>query len=360
MIIGLTGTKASGKGMVADYLKSKGFEYKSTSEVVKAQAEARGITNYNVPILQNLGNKLRLLHGPASLVRRCLEDYDFSRDLIIDGVRNPEEVKVIQEYGIVIGVDAPVEERYKRLIARNRPTDPKNLEEFTLVDRVDRGDGLSDAGQQVDKCISEANYKIDNNSDLDLLKIEVDKILQNREQHEIYRPSWDEMFMFMALGASERGSCKKIKTGAVVVKDKRVIATGYNGAPRGIKNCLERGCRKEEMGITFEEKGSGHCRGEHAERNAFLQVSCFDSKGGTLYTILHPCEDCAKQIQGAGIREVVYLQNYKEPSKLAQEIFKEGDIYLRKMNPIFFEKYVKYGKLLMANNQTAHESGAKK
>ena len=82
------------------------------------------------------------------------------------------------------------------------------------------------------------------------------------------RPSWDEYFMFAALSAATRSSCQCLFTGAVVVKDKRIVASGYNGAPEGIENCLVRGCRKEQHHVAFADKGKGQCRGCHGEKNA--------------------------------------------------------------------------------------------
>ncbi len=79
------------------------------------------------------------------------------------------------------------------------------------------------------------------------------------------RPNWDEFFMFSALWAAARSSCLYLQTGAVIVKDKRIIASGYNGAPPGVRNCLEVGCRKDREGVDFTDKGKAVCRGVHAE-----------------------------------------------------------------------------------------------
>ncbi len=146
------------------------------------------------------------------------------------------------------------------------------------------------------------------------------------------RPSWDEYFMGIAFLTATRASCNYVKAGAVIVKNKRIIATGYNGAPSGIENCLERGCRKERMRIDFETKNSGHCIGEHAERNALLQISSERAKGSTIYSVTLPCSDCAKQIAGAGIERVVWFKIYKEPLNIVYEIFKEKDIKLEKID----------------------------
>ena len=147
------------------------------------------------------------------------------------------------------------------------------------------------------------------------------------------RPSWDEYFMFSAVLAATRSSCKHLHTGAVVIKDKRIIAAGYNGAPPGIVNCLERGCRKDREGVSFDDKGKGVCRGIHAELNALSQVSreVLKDANTTLYTVYLPCSSCAKFLVGAGIKEVVYLKVYEESDILTKELFSESGTILRQM-----------------------------
>lgn len=143
------------------------------------------------------------------------------------------------------------------------------------------------------------------------------------------RPDWDEYFMFQAFWAATRSSCLKLQTGVVIAKNKRVIATGYNGAPPSIENCLKKGCRKDEIGVDFEKKGTGNCRGTHAEINAITYAKQ-DLNGASLYTVFYPCSDCAKHIIGAGISEVIYFFDYKGEGKLVEELFREGPISLKK------------------------------
>jgi dCMP deaminase len=155
---------------------------------------------------------------------------------------------------------------------------------------------------------------------------------------ELDRPSWNEYFAFAAIDAATRASCKYLKTGCVVVKNKRIIATGYNGAPPGIKNCLERGCRKDEFKIEFNDKGKGACRGKHAEKNALDELSRAKAKGSSIYTVYYPCSVCAKDIVGKHLVEVVYLRDYDENSTLALDLFEEAGITLRKFN-LDIERY---------------------
>ena len=145
------------------------------------------------------------------------------------------------------------------------------------------------------------------------------------------RLNWDQKHMLAALSAASRSSCNYMHAGAVVVKNKRINAEGYNGAPEDIENCLEVGCRKDEKGIPFEKKGTGNCRGKHAETNALDEISKDNAKGSTLYTVYYPCSDCAKSIVNKGISEVVYLKIYKEPNSLTKELFEEKRIKIRKL-----------------------------
>lgn len=146
------------------------------------------------------------------------------------------------------------------------------------------------------------------------------------------RPTWDECFMFDAWWIGTRSSCLKKQIGANIVKDKRIIASGYNGAPPGIENCLVRGCRKEEYGIDFNVKGKGVCRGSHAEANAMDQIAREDLKGTTLYSVVFPCSPCAKKIVGNGISEVVYCIDYNEDHAYAYEAFAEAKVKVRQLD----------------------------
>lgn len=146
------------------------------------------------------------------------------------------------------------------------------------------------------------------------------------------RPNWDTIFMFQAYVVATRSSCLHLSTGAIIVKDKRVIASGYNGAPPGIQNCLDVGCRKDQYHIGFDDKGKGVCRGTHAEINALSQIARRDLDGSILYSLYYPCSACAKAIVGNRIEEVIYSKIYNEPDSLTNELFSEAGIKLRKLD----------------------------
>jgi len=162
------------------------------------------------------------------------------------------------------------------------------------------------------------------------------------------RPSWDDYFMMVALSIASRASCRKLNSGVVIVKDKRIIATGYNGSGPGIESCFNLGfCRKEKGGVKWEEKNSGACFAAHAEINALLQSSASKNKGAFLFTIYSPCADCAKAIVAAGIKEVIYLKPYSEPNPRTVEMFREAGIVYRKLD-LEFDKCVSLMKNLFS------------
>ncbi len=143
------------------------------------------------------------------------------------------------------------------------------------------------------------------------------------------RPSWDEYFMRLAYLVSTRATCTRRKVGAVIVKDKRVLATGYNGPPKGLAHCDISGCIREELNVP---SGQRHelCRGLHAEQNAIIQAAVHgvSIKGATIYVTNHPCVVCSKMIINAEMAEIVYAEGY--PDELAEFILLESGIKVRK------------------------------
>ena len=142
------------------------------------------------------------------------------------------------------------------------------------------------------------------------------------------RPTWDEYFLSIANLVSKRSTCLRRRVGAVLVKDKRMLATGYNGAPSRITHCSEAGCIREKLKIPSGERHE-LCRGLHGEQNAFLQAALHGTslKGATLYCTTQPCIICAKMVINAGINEVVIKGSY--PDKMAREILKEAKVKVR-------------------------------
>jgi len=139
------------------------------------------------------------------------------------------------------------------------------------------------------------------------------------------RPDWDEYFMNIAHQVSKRSTCLRRRVGAVLVQDRRILATGYNGAPKGMKHCEEVGCLREQLGV---QPGERHelCRGLHAEMNALLQAAVYGvrTQDATLYSTTYPCSLCAKMLINAGIVRVVAEGEY--PDELAKQMLAEAGI----------------------------------
>lgn len=126
------------------------------------------------------------------------------------------------------------------------------------------------------------------------------------------RPDWDTYFMEIAKVVAKRGNCCRRQVAAVIVSDHRVISTGYNGTPRGVKNCCDGGCSRCASDVP-SGSGLGDCICSHAEENAIVQAAYHGIrvKDSMIYVTISPCLMCAKMIINAGIREVVYGGDYK-------------------------------------------------
>ena len=141
------------------------------------------------------------------------------------------------------------------------------------------------------------------------------------------RPSWDEYFLEIAALVSSRSTCLRRQVGAVFVRDKRVLTTGYNGAPGGLKHCEEVGCIREREGIPSGERHE-LCRGIHAEQNAMLQAAQFgiSLRDSVLYCTNQPCVLCAKMLINTGVKRIVVRDGY--PDKLSQEMLEEAGVVI--------------------------------
>lgn len=146
------------------------------------------------------------------------------------------------------------------------------------------------------------------------------------------RMSWDEYFMEMAKLAAKRSTCLRRNVGAVIVQDKHVVATGYNGAPKGIPHCGELGgCYRAKHNIPSGERHE-LCRALHAEQNAIIQAATYAQSidGATIYITHQPCVICAKMIINAGIKRIVVSQGY--PDEMAVEILSQAGLKIDRLS----------------------------
>lgn len=143
------------------------------------------------------------------------------------------------------------------------------------------------------------------------------------------RPDWDSYFMGIAEIVAKRSTCLRRKVGAIIVKDRRILATGYNGAPVNLAHCDEKGCLRQKLNVNPGERHE-LCRGLHAEQNAIIQAAYHgvSVKDAILYSTHFPCSICMKMLINSGIRSIVYGEGY--PDDLSLELLTESGIEFKK------------------------------
>lgn len=328
MIIGLTGRNGSGKTAVLEYLRNRGFEAHSLSDEIREEIRIRG-REITRDVLIEVGNELRTSFGPGVLADRVLRTLDKDRNYVIDSIRNPGEVEVLKSRDdfSLLAVEADVEVRFERSRQRARENAARTLQQF-IEEESRELDSDNPASQQLNATRQKADLVVTNNGTLEELHRQLDTLLSPL-MSRFLRPSWDEYFMSIAKVVATRSNCMKRKVAAIIVKDHRVISTGYNGTPRGAKNCNEGGCPRcngmAESGTALDE-----CLCCHGEENAITQAAYHGTslKGSTLYTTLAPCLLCTKMIINSGIVEVVYNQDYLLNER-SLSLLKECGILLR-------------------------------
>jgi dCMP deaminase len=158
------------------------------------------------------------------------------------------------------------------------------------------------------------------------------------------RPSWEEYFMDITQLVAKRSTCLRRQVGALLVKDKKILATGYNGAPARLEHCLEIGCLREQQSVPSGERHE-LCRGLHGEQNAIIQAAYHGVaiRGATLYCTNHPCVICSKMLINAGIERIVYEEGYADD--LAGQMLKESGIkvarFKRRLSATLFPRQTK-------------------
>ncbi len=338
MIIGLTGLNGAGKGEAAEFLKKRGFQYYSLSDVIREELEQEGnpVTRQN---LIECGNRLRQQYGTSVLADRILKRLDSDKNYVVDSFRNPNEVAAFRSRPVasprgekdfvLLKITADPKIRFERIRQRARENDPRTWQEFQKLESAETT-GKDLTLQQLVLTAEEADLEIENNGALEQLHDQLKKNLQNILMNAP-RPNWDQYFMEIAKVVALRSNCVKRKVAAVIVKDRRIISTGYNGTPRGVRNCNEGGCPRcasmESSGAKLDE-----CLCSHAEENSITQAAYHgvSIKGSTLYTTFSPCLICTKMIINSGIAEVVFQQDYTLVTTAA-DLLREAEVRLRQI-----------------------------
>ncbi|MCK5449498.1 AAA family ATPase [Candidatus Pacearchaeota archaeon] len=335
MIIGITGTLGAGKGTIVECLLKKGFKHYSVRDFLVEEIMRRGLES-NRDNMVLVANDLRAKNNPSYIVEQLYSRAkEVGGDAVIESVRCVGEVDALRKKKdfILFAVDADVETRYVRIVERKSVSDRVSFEDFV---RQEQREMVSDNPneQNLKRCIELADYSFKNDWTVEELHKKVENILNKikngvGEKHS--RPTWDEYFMKLASLVAERSTCLRHNIGAVIVKDKRVITSGYNGSARGAPNCSEVGCLKNELKI---KTGTGHeiCRAVHAEMNAIIQgaIHGISVYGSTIYCTHTPCTLCARMIVNAGIKRVVSYHNYSDES--ARKFLEQSGVILDKVN----------------------------
>jgi dCMP deaminase len=331
MILGLAGRNGAGKGEVVRFLEARSFSAYSLSDVIREDLRARGLEETRERMIE-AGNAIRARHGPGGLAVRLLERIAPDRNAVVDSIRHPAEVDVLRQRSAsfrLIWVDAPEDVRFARVRERGRGGDPASLEELRRLEARELGSDDPSA-QQLLAVRELADFTVTNDGSLDQLHERVQEVLERSYFFE--RPGWDEYFMAIARVVASRSNCVKRKVAAVITVDRRIISTGYNGTPRGVRNCNEGGCPRCNA---FAEGGTrlDECLCSHGEENAITQAAYHgvSVRGGTLYTTFSPCLTCTKMIINAGIVEVIYNADYPLGGT-ALELLREAGVKVRRVS----------------------------
>ncbi len=310
MILGVSGLNGSGKGEVVRFLEARSFYAFSLSDVIRDELRAQGLEESRERMIAT-GRELRAREGPGALAERLARRLVSDRNYVIDSVRHPAEVEVLRARTgrfRLLWVEASEATRLARIRARARPGDPEGLDELRRLERAELG-SEDPAAQQLLAIRALADLRVENDASLAGLHSALQQILEQSLGFD--RPSWDEYFMSIARVVASRSNCVKRKVAAVITRDRRIISTGYNGTPRGTRNCNEGGCPRcngfAEGGTRLDE-----CLCSHGEENAITQAAFHgvSVRSGTLYTTFSPCLMCTKMIINAGIEEVAYNASY--------------------------------------------------
>ncbi len=331
MIVGISGLNGAGKGEAVGYLKARSFYAHSLSDVIRDELSERGLEPTRERMIE-VGTEIRSSEGPAALANRLARTLVADRNYVIDSIRHPAEVAALRGltgHFRLVWIDADEETRLRRITERGRIGDPKTLAELRQLENRELGSD-DPAAQQLLDVRDLADDSIENNGSLEELQQTLQALLERSFFFE--RPGWDEYFMAIARVVASRSNCVKRKVAAVITLDKRIVSTGYNGTPRGTRNCNEGGCPRcngfAEGGTRLDE-----CLCSHGEENAITQVAYHGSsiRGATLYSTFSPCLMCTKMIINAGILEVVYNADYPL-GDIARDLLREAGVKVRQVS----------------------------
>jgi dCMP deaminase len=321
-IIALVGLTGSGKSEAGAILEGEGFHKIRFGQITMDIMKEQGIV-VNEENERKIREGLREDHGMAAYatlnlpkIKAALEQ---DQHVVLDGLYSWDEYKVLKDEFPemeVVCIHAAPNVRYARLA--QRPERPLTMEEAKSRDYAEI------EISQKSGPISMADHTIINNESLEDLRRAVKQVIGVHERHD-----WDEYFMSIARQVANRGTCDRGRSGAVVMKNKRILTTGYVGSPAGLPHCDDVGHLMHEV-VQENGKTSKHCvRTAHAEQNALIQAarSGISLEGATLYCKMEPCSRCAMMIINAGIIRVVAEKAY-HGAHYTREMFNQAKVQL--------------------------------
>jgi dCMP deaminase len=329
MIIGVTGAYAAGKDTVAQFLEDMNFRHTSFSDIIRDELRRRK-KKPTRDMMIAVGNELRQRFGANVLAARALEKVEDGENQVFTSIRNPAEVELLQQRDdfVLVHIVASEKIRLQRLIERHREGDPFTMEE--LRKKEAKENTRNPNAQQLHAVAKKARITLVNESSLESLQKKTGKLVTDwLFKLQGSRPDWDRYFMNIAEQVKTRATCMSAKKGSIIVNDKMIISSGYNGSPKGITHCTSGGCERctdRHLGRIKSGVYSKPCICCHSEENAIVQAAYngTSTAGTTLYTTFTPCTSCAKMIINAGVRRVVAKKIY--PDDVGTTLLKKAGV----------------------------------
>ncbi|HDP74249.1 MAG TPA: hypothetical protein ENN46_04855 [Candidatus Woesearchaeota archaeon] len=343
LIVGVCSLIGAGKTTACEFFRKKGFSFVSLSDIIRDELRLEG-SEITRDRLREKGNEMRKLFGPDILARRAImgssdSPRSFSeRKVVIDSIRNPSEVAFLKTIPgfTLISILLDPRKRFERIMSRKRESEGSlSYEEFIAQEQKENSS--DETAQQLQKVIEMADISIENNSGFE----EFNKNLEIAYETAIvrfskaFRLDWDEYFLKMCVIVAERSTCLRRHVGAIAVRNRQILTTGYCGAPSRVRDCLDFGfCYKNRLNLS---SGGGYelCKSVHAEQNAIIQAASHgvSLEGATLYCTHCPCTICGKMIVNAGIRRVVSFDTSFPDDKTIGLFSEAGVAYEKKPVP---------------------------
>jgi dCMP deaminase len=307
VIIGVTETQCAGKDSVAAALQKMNFRHVSFSEIILAERKAQAKDDN----IADLGEEQRNTRGVTYLAKKALERIEDGENFVFTGLQKIEEVDFLNKRDDFVLVNVIPTGQPDRQCKNAQSRKSREFERYKLHNPL----------------ATKARIVLAYDNDQEALEKKVKQMVKDwMFKLQDKRPAWDNYFMNIAEAVKMRCNCMSAKKGAIIVRDKQILSTGYNGTPKGITHCTDGGCPRCTTRHLGEMKSGVYaepCICAHAEENAIVQAAYngTSTKEATIYTTFSPCVVCCKMIINAGIRRVVAMVEY--PDDVGLKMLKE-------------------------------------